>query len=399
MAVDVAVIGAGVVGAACAHALTARGLRVAVIDRSSAASGTSSHCEGNLLVSDKGPGPELDLARHSLALWRQLAPQLADDLGPAVPPVEFEPKGGLVVTMTAEGAQPLIDFAAQQRVAGVDARVVSLAQARELEPWLNPDITAAVYYPEDCQVQPTIATEALLAAARRRGAVSYFHHEVTGLITGKDGRVTGVRTDRADIPAASVVLAAGPWTGELATRLGAGVPVWPRRGNVLVTTRMPHSVFHKVYDGDYFGATQSSDAALQTAAVIESTQAGTVLIGSSREQVGFDNSMRVEVYAEMAKKALRVFPFLADAGIMRAYGGFRPFVPDHLPIIGPDARMPGLYHASGHEGAGIGLSVATAELVAAAITADSPRSPLGPIDPAPFAVQRPSLQAYLEEAA
>src|SRR5690606_36130960 len=108
----------------------------------------------------------------------------------------------LVVTMTAEGAQPLIDFAAQQRVAGVDARVVSLAQARELEPWLNPDITAAVYYPEDCQVQPTIATVALLAAARRRGAVSYFHHEVTGLITGKDGRVTGVRTDRADIPAA-----------------------------------------------------------------------------------------------------------------------------------------------------------------------------------------------------
>src|SRR5690606_40716920 len=123
----------------------------------SAASGTSSHCEGNLLVSDKGPGPELDLARHSLALWRQLAPQLADDLGPAVPPVEFEPKGGLVVTITAERAQPLIDFAAQLRVSGVDARGGALAHARGLGPGVQPCLDARGACPDDAQREPPAA--------------------------------------------------------------------------------------------------------------------------------------------------------------------------------------------------------------------------------------------------
>ncbi|WP_375001302.1 NAD(P)/FAD-dependent oxidoreductase [Aeromicrobium sp. CTD01-1L150] len=399
MSVDVAVIGAGIVGAACARSLASRGLSVAIIDRSAAAAGTSSHCEGNLLVSDKAAGPELDLARHSLALWPALAEQLADELGPDMPAVEFEPKGGLVVTTTEAGARPLIDFAQQQRDAQVDARVVSVAQALQHEPWLNPEITAAVHYPEDCQIQPTIATEALLASARRHGAQTYYHQEVVSLLRDAQGHAAGVRTTREDIHAGAVIVAAGPWSGDLASRLGAPVPVLPRRGTVLVTSRMPHRIFHKVYDGDYFGATQSADAALQTAAVVESSQAGTVLIGSSREQVGFDESLRVDVYAEMARKALRVFPFLSGASIMRSYGGFRPYVPDHLPIVGEDPRVPGLHHASGHEGAGIGLSVATAELLTALIGGGTPRSPLGEIDPSPFAVRRSSLAPHLKEAA
>ena len=170
MAFDVAIIGAGIVGAACAHALSDRGFSVAVIERSLPASGTSSHCEGNLLVSDKGAGPELDLARHSIALWEQLAQSLGEELGPQFPSVEFEPKGGIVVTTTEEGAQPLIDFAGEQRASLIDARIMDLSEALEREPHLNPEITAAVYYPEDCQIQPTIATEALLAVARKNGA-------------------------------------------------------------------------------------------------------------------------------------------------------------------------------------------------------------------------------------
>jgi glycine/D-amino acid oxidase-like deaminating enzyme len=397
MAFDIAVIGAGIVGAACAHAFTQRGATVAVIERSLPASGTSSHCEGNLLVSDKGAGPELDLALHSLAMWPTLARSLEEELGSAMPSVEFEPKGGIVVTTTEAGAEPLIEFAAAQRDARVDARVLTHDEALEREPWLNPEITAAVYYPQDSQIQPTITTEALLAVARRHGAVSFNSHEVTGLERDRRGAVSGVTTTRGTIQAKHVVVAAGPWTGELSTRLGAPVPVAPRRGNVLVTSRMPHRVFHKVYDGDYFGATQSADAALQTAAVIESSQAGTVLIGSSREQVGFAEAMRAEVLAEMANKALRVFPFLADASIMRTYGGFRPYMPDHLPIASDDPRVEGLFFASGHEGAGIGLSIVTAELLAARILGGTATSPLGDIDP--FDLRRASLKPYLEVAA
>ncbi|GAB4004185.1 hypothetical protein GCM10029992_48370 [Glycomyces albus] len=96
---------------------------------------------------------------------------------------------------------------------------------------------------------------------------------------------------------------------------------------VLVTSRMRQRVFHKVYDADYFGATQSADEGLQTSSVIESTPGGTVLIGSSRQQIGFDDRLRVEVLARIARKALRLFPFLETTPVIRAYGGFRPTCP------------------------------------------------------------------------
>ena len=398
MTFDVVIIGAGIVGAACAYSLANRGLSIAVVEKSLPSNGTSSHCEGNLLVSDKAAGPELDLALHSLAIWPELSRRLEEELGPSFPSLEFEPKGGIVVTTTEAGAQPLTEFANQQRQAQVDAHALSLDEAFEREPWLNPEITSAVYYPQDSQIQPTIATEALLAAARKHGATIFNNTEVIGLTHTISGSISAIRTRNQDIRTNAVLLAAGPWSGILSERLGAAIPVKPRRGNVLVTSRMPHQVFHKVYDGDYFGATQSADVDLQTAAVIESSQAGTVLIGSSREQVGFNEDLRSHVYAEMARKALRVFPFLANASIMRTYGGFRPYMPDHLPVISDDPRIPGLYHASGHEGAGIGLSVATAEILAARILGTAASSPLGNIDTEPFNLRRPTLQTYLSEA-
>ncbi|APU21499.1 NAD(P)/FAD-dependent oxidoreductase [Actinoalloteichus sp. GBA129-24] len=378
---EIIVIGAGIVGAACARTLARRGHRVLVVDRGPTMTGTSASCEGNLLVSDKGPGAELELALAANACWPDVVAELADELGESFPAVEFEKKGGLVVATTEAGAQPLIDFAAEQRAAGVDARVVTAQEAHELEPDLTPDLTAAVYYPQDCQVQPVAAGEALLASARRAGAEVRTGVEVLGGIV-RDDRLVGITTTRGDLTADAVVLAAGPWSGEVSERIGAPVLVRPRRGMVLVTTRMPHRIFHKVYDGDYVGATQSADAALQTSSVVESTAAGTVLIGSSREQVGFDPSIRVEVLREIARKAVALFPFLAAAPVMRAYGGFRPYLDDHLPLIGQDPRLRGLWHASGHEGAGIGLSVVTAQLLAADLLGGP-----APVDPTPF---RPS---------
>lgn len=388
---DAIVVGAGIVGAACARALAQTGRRVAIVDRGDAVSGTSSHGEGNLLVSDKGPGPELVLAQHARSRWTTLSAELRDEGGPDLPDIEFEAKGGVVVATTAVGAEPLRAFAASQRDAGVIARELTIAEALDLEPALNPAVTAAVHYPDDAQVQPVIAAEAMLRSARNAGAVVRRRTAVTGGIVRGDALV-GVRTDDGDLYGDLVVNAAGPWAAEVSAALGARIDVRPRRGMVLVTTRMPHRVFHKVYDGDYFGATQSTDAALQTSSVIESTQGGTVLIGSSREQVGFDDRLRVEVLRELAGKALRVFPFLANASIMRTYGGFRPYVPDHLPVIGADPRLPGLWHATGHEGAGIGLSVSTADIIAALVDGQPT-----PVDATDFRVDRAAVLG--EEAA
>ncbi|KAB1662365.1 FAD-binding oxidoreductase [Pseudoclavibacter chungangensis] len=391
---DVIVVGAGIVGAACALALADRGVRVTLLDRGTAGGGTTSHGEGNLLVSDKGPGAELVLAQRSAELWPDLGARAADELGPDFPSIEYDPKGGLVVATTRAGHEALERFAAGQRGAGVDARPVDHARIRALEPWLTPEVTGAVWYPEDAQVQPAIATDALVALARRAGVRLVEGCEVQGAIVRTDGRLGGVRTSRGGFRADAVVVAAGPWSGTVAASLGAPIPVAPRRGVVLVTARMPKRVHHKVYDADYVGAVGSGDATLQTSSVVESTESGTVLIGSSREQIGFDDRMRPAVLSQVAAKALRLFPFLATTAVMRSYSGFRPFMPDHLPVIGPDPRLDGLWHATGHEGAGIGLCLATGELLAERMTGTTPTT-----DPAPFDLDRPTLADRLGIAA
>jgi glycine/D-amino acid oxidase-like deaminating enzyme len=394
MTQKVIIIGAGIIGAACARALALAGVDVTVIDRGTVAGGTSSACEGNLLVSDKGAGSELTLAQHAITLWKQAAVDLGEQLGEAFPAVEYDPKGGLVVATTAAGADPLLAFAAGQRAAGVDARVIGVDEARLLEPDLAPGIQAAVHYPEDAQVQPTIATDALMGSARLSGARVLENTPVLGPLLDASGALVGVVTPAGALRGAAVLVAAGPWSADVAALLGVHLPVRPRRGEVLVTSRMRHRIFHKVYDADYVGAVGSNDSALQTSSVVESTGSGTVLIGSSRQQVGFDARLRVGALREIAAKAVRLFPFLADAAVMRSYGGFRPYMPDHLPVIGEDPRLPGLWHATGHEGAGIGLSLATAEMIR-----DRMLGTPSALDSAPFALSRASLAPHLKEVA
>ncbi len=393
MVYDAIVIGAGIVGAAIARDLARDGLAVAIVERHSAASGSSGRGEGNILVSDKAPGPELELALIARARWTEVAEELRDELAGDLPDIEFEHKGGVVVATGAADIAPLLAFAEAQRNAGVRCRVLDPAETLELEPHLNPAIAAAVHYPDDAQVQPVIATEALLLSARRAGAVVVTGADVLGPVTDAAGRIRGVRTSTGTVHASVVINAAGPWSGEVGMRLGAPIPVQPRRGIVLVTTRMPPRVHHKVYDADYVGAVGSDSDELQTSSVVESTRAGTVLIGSSRQRVGFADELRADLIGELCRKALTLFPFLREASVMRSYSGFRPFTPDHLPLIGEDPRVEGLWHATGHEGAGVGLSLATAAFVADALAGRTPA-----LDPRVVGLIRPGILEAAEIA-
>ncbi|MGQ4510860.1 FAD-dependent oxidoreductase [Streptomyces sp. DW26H14] len=384
----VVVLGAGIVGSACARELALAGYDVLVVDRGGAAAATTSHGEGNILLSDKGPGPELALAQWSRRLW----PEILAELGDRAAQVEWQPKGGIVVATTEAGAAGLRPFAEAQRAAGVRAEALDADALRAAEPYVTRDHTAAVSYPQDAQVQPAGAASALLSDALAAGATLRTGREVLGGVV-RGGRLTAVRTSHGPLAADVFVNAAGPWSGALAERLGAPVDIRPRRGEVLVTTPLPPTVFHKVYDADYVGAVGSGAGDLQTSAVVEATLAGSVLLGSSRRRVGFDDRTRPEVLSAIAAKALKLFPSLAGVPVMRAYGGFRPYVPDHLPVIGPDHRLAGLWHASGHEGAGIGLSVGTARLVRTMLDGGEPE-----IDPAPFRVDRPAVLGEPHEA-
>lgn len=385
MGTDVLIIGGGVIGCALADRLTLDGLSVRVCEAGGLASGTTAHGEGNVLVSDKGPGPELELARFSRGLWPGVLERLAERLPEDVAAVEWEPKGGIVVATTEAGAAALDEFARSQRAAGVRCEDLDADRLAVAEPALTREVTASVYYPDDAQVQPVGAAAALIGSAVAAGAIVETRCAVTGPIV-RGGRLIGVRTSAGPRYADVVINAAGPWSGLVSEVLGAPIAVKPRRGDVLITAPMPPTVFHKVYDADYVGAVGSSQAALQSSAVVESTRGGPLLLGSSRRQCGFDDRLRPDSLAAIARKALRLYPVLADTAIMRAYGGFRPYVDDHLPVIGPDPRLAGLWHATGHEGAGIGLSVGTAQLIAAAL-AGTP----GEVDIAAFAVHRPAV--------
>ncbi|MBF8175382.1 NAD(P)/FAD-dependent oxidoreductase [Streptomyces olivaceus] len=371
---DVVVVGAGMVGAACALYAAREGLDVVVVDRGQVAGGTTGAGEGNLLVSDKEPGPELELALLSAGLWTGLAEELGRE-------TEYEPKGGVVVAETPEALAGLETFAAGQRAAGVSALGVTADRLHDLEPRLAPGLAGAVHYPQDAQVMPALAAAHLLRAS---GARLRTGRTVTGVLRGPGGAVRGVRTDRGDVHAPAVVNAAGPWGGEVAALADVHLPVLPRRGYVLVTEPLPPRIRHKVYAADYVADVASDSAALQTSPVVEGTAAGPVLIGASRERVGFDRSVSLPALRALAAGATRLFPFLARVRALRTYAGFRPYLPDHLPAIGADPRAPGLFHACGHEGAGIGLSTGTGHLIAGLLTGAAPALDLTPFRPDRF---------------
>ncbi|MBS1897734.1 MAG: FAD-binding oxidoreductase [Actinobacteria bacterium] len=380
----VVVIGAGAIGAACTLALAEAGAEVVVIDRAGVAGETSSRCEGNILVSDKEPGPEAELAIEANRAWRTLAERLDAERVPGQPATEFEAKGGIVVAFGA-GAEALRSFALSQHAIGIRSDALDARALRKAEPHLSPEIAFGMHYPDDAQVQPSLATQAMLARAVHLGARLVVDEVVAGVVAA--GRATGVRTRTGAIEADAVVNCAGPWSGEAAALFGSILDIRPRRGTILVTAAMPQRVFHKVYDADYVGAVGSGDAALQTSTVVESTPSGTVLIGSSRERVGFSDEGLLAPLSEIAAKAQRVFPFLRDTMLLRTYHGFRPYAPDHLPAIGADATVAGLFHAAGHEGAGIGLAPTTGALIAHALLGTP-----APLDPTPFLPARATLQ-------
>ncbi|WP_371655237.1 MULTISPECIES: NAD(P)/FAD-dependent oxidoreductase [unclassified Streptomyces] len=375
---DAVIVGAGVVGAACAYYAGRSGLRVAVVDRGPVAGGTTGAGEGNLLVSDKEAGPELDLALLSTRLWRDLAHVLP-------PEIEYEPKGGLVVAPDEAALTALRAFAEEQRKAGVQAREITPDRLYDLEPHLAPGLAGGFLYPQDAQVQPAQAAAQLLRAARQFGAEIHLGQEAEEVLTGPGGRIRGVRTPQGDLFAPAVVNAAGTWGGEVAALAGTALPVLPRRGFVLVTEPLPRLVRHKVYAADYIADVASGSAALQSSAVVEGTAAGPVLIGATRERVGFERALSTEALRRLAAQAAALFPVLAGVRAIRTYHGFRPYLPDHLPAIGPDPRVPGLLHACGHEGAGIGLAPATGLLIASALRGERTALDLRPFRPDRFA--------------
>ena len=186
----------------------------------------------------------------------------------------------------------------------------------------------------------------IMRAVRKRGG-QFIQGENVISINISSGRVIGLKTDKNNYSCPIIINATGTWAGEIANMAGSYLPIMPRRGFILVTSPVPKIVHHKVYDADYVANVASSDADLQSSAVVEGTESGTILIGASRERVGFKSGLDVAVLRQLARQAISLFPILSNMLFLRAYRGFRPYAPDHLPVIGEDANVLGLWHAAG----------------------------------------------------
>ncbi|MEN9687952.1 MAG: hypothetical protein RL381_964 [Actinomycetota bacterium] len=371
---DAIVIGAGIVGATVALSLTNAGLQVLIVDRGPVSSGTTGAGEGNILVSDKEPGPELTLALRSRDLWFDLQ----DDVGDCF---ELEAKGGVVVAR--RDPEPLFHLAKKQEQCGVLIQKLDNYAVHELEPYIHPEIEHGILYSQDAQCQPMLAAAHVIRAVVNRGGKFIAGAEVQRILH-HNGSVSGIETTQGSFSTKIVVNAAGTWAGNIAERAGSQLPIAPRKGFILVTEPVNKYIFHKVYDSDYVANVASSDADLQTSTVVEGTQSGTILIGASRQRVGFDTTMNYEIVRRLAAQATSLFPILRDVQLLRIYSGFRPYAPDHLPVIGEDAQVNGLWHSAGHEGAGIGLAPGSAQLLTDRILARDTFMDAEPFSPKRF---------------
>jgi glycine/D-amino acid oxidase-like deaminating enzyme len=362
--VSVVIVGAGIVGCATAYELTKRGVPVTLVDRGEVSGGTTGLGEGNALCSDKDEGPELSLAVAGMPVFNEIEEVVGE-------PARFRRKGALIVhpdesTWTGEPAR-----LERLRAAGVNAELLSGDQVRELEPNLTGEIHGALYAPGDLQCDPRAMARGLAAWSADHGAEIRTDTEVT----------------KIDLSAEAVVLTAGPWSAPLAASAGLTLPLEPRKGQ-LTRLRLPEPdpafLRRKVVDGSYLASVTSTAADRQISTVVETTWDGHVIVGSTRERCGFDPTIDDELAGEVQERAATLVPAIAELERRSTWVGFRPWLPDGLPAIGPSQAAPGLWIGTGHEGAGIQLGPITGRLLAQAITGETPDLDLSPFDPDRF---------------
>jgi glycine/D-amino acid oxidase-like deaminating enzyme len=360
---DAIVIGAGIVGAAVADALAADGLRVTVLEAATAASGATAAGMGHLVAMDDSPA-QLALTAYSLRCWRELLPGLSAQC-------EHDPAGTLWVAEEGTNPAMLAEKCRGLTAAGVDAEVLDAHQVHAAEPQLRSGLGGGLRVPGDGVLYAPAVTRYLLQRARGRGC------EVR---EGASVAAVGSRTVRVggETLSANVVVNAA---GAGAARITPGLPIVPRKGHLAITDRAPCFCRHQIVELGYLASAHDLTAP-SVAFNVQPRATGQVLIGSSRELVGWEASLNRAIAARMLRRAVTFMPGLADLPVTRTWTGFRPATPDGLPLIGRWGAVDGLWIAAGHEGLGITTALGTARLIADAVAGRPPAIDPRPYDPA-----------------
>jgi glycine/D-amino acid oxidase-like deaminating enzyme len=255
---------------------------------------------------------------------------------------------------------------------GIAAEPVGPAGLARLEPNLRPGLAGALRVPGDSVLYPPAAARALLDGAVARGAL--LRERVAVRAIGAEAVDTSEGTWRAPV----IVNAAGARAAELTP----GLPILPRKGHLVITDRYPDFCRHQIVELGYLTSAHTMTAE-SVAFNVQPRATGQLLVGSSRELVGWRPGVNPRIVSRMLARAFEFLPALRALSAIRAWTGFRPATPDKLPLVGRWPAVDGLWIAAGHEGLGITTSLGTGRLLADLVAGRRP-----PIDPAPFAPNR-----------
>lgn len=360
---EIAVIGGGIIGAAIAYYAARAGLDVVVLEKGELASGTSSRCDGNILAIDKDPGFDSQMSLKSQMLVDELSRELEQ-------PFEYRAPGSILVCESDVEMAAAEEWVRRQKEAGLPFRMLDRSDIRQESPYFADDLLGGLECATDSTVNPYMLTFALFDGAKKHGARILHRTEVKALRRDQASGAFHITTTQGQWTAKQVVNAAGVWAPVIGQMVGVTIPILPRKGHLIVASRQMPVGLRKVMEFGYliskFGGKRQVDEETEkygVALVFEPTESQNFLIGSSRQFVGFDTRVDMDVVRCMARRALRFYPKIADFGIIRTYCGLRPWTEDHLPIISHVEEVPGYFIAAGHEGDGISLAAVTGKLV------------------------------------
>jgi glycine/D-amino acid oxidase-like deaminating enzyme len=364
---DVIVIGAGIVGAACAYELARDKFRVTIIDGHGIATGTTGAGMGHVVVMDDSEA-QLLLTRYSQTLWDALFEEFPSSFS-------LEKIGTIWVAADEEEAIAMRRKSSFYTRQGIENYVLGRRELEEAEPHLRKGLFGGLLVPQDSVLYPPEAAAFLLQKACEAGAMTYFGKSVSSIRKQITELADGTR-----FHAPTIVNAAG----QRAAELTPGIEVVPRKGHLVITDRYPGTVHHQLVELGYVKSahTLTEDS---VAFNVQPRKTGQLLIGSSRQTGVTDSDVDPPILSKMLNRAFEFMPELAHLSAIRVWTGFRSATPDKLPLIGPWEKDSSIFLAVGHEGLGITTSLATGRLIADSLLGRTPVIPSEPYLPSrPF---------------